>query len=178
VPPRAERLALDVTRSIADGQAQTVTPSGSGSSILPPFLDVRYQDVAGEVRRWLYMHPPSRASARLHVPPHAYFQAGLALDPQTWQTDVGDGVRFVLEADGPRGHTLLMDRRINPRANVTERRWVDVWVSLEALSGQDVTLTLRTDPVEDLNYDWAGWSNPRVVIWESARPDPGSPHPY
>ena len=174
----ARQLELDVAGAVAGGNAETATPSGSGSGPLPPFLDVRYQDVGGEVRRWLYMHPPSRAAAHLRVPPHAYLQAGLALDPRTWETPVGDGVRFVVEADGPGGRTVLMDRRLNPRANVDERRWVDVWVSLEALTGQEVTLTLRTDPVEDLNFDWAGWANPQIVTWQSARPNPGTPHPY
>ena len=134
--------------------------------------------VAGEQRRWLYMHPPSSAAVRLRVPAHAYFQAGLALDPETWSADQGDGVRFILEADTSQGRVSLFDQHVNPRADVGQQRWLDTWVSLAPLAGQDVRLILRTELVDDPAFNWAGWSNPQVEIWNEARPIPGTPHPW
>ena len=39
-------------------------------------------------------------------------------------------------------------------------------------------LLLRTDPAADTTFDWAGWANPQVVIWDSIRPNPGLPHKF
>jgi hypothetical protein len=131
-----------------------------------------------ETRRWLYMHPPSAVSVRLRVPHDAYFQAGLALDPQTWNSDTGDGVRFFLEAETADRRLTLLDRHVNPRARGEERAWNDVWVDLAALAGQETRLTLRTEPGADASYDWAGWSNPQVVVYRAARPQPGAEHKW
>lgn len=176
LPPAAARVAVDVAGLVARSQAQTFAPEGQGAGILPPYLDVRYLEVGREERRWLYMHPPSAVAVRLRVPEHAYFQAGLALDPQTWATPTGDGVRFIVQAEAPHGPVVLLDRHLNPRARQEERRWNDVWVSLAPLAGQDVRLILRTDPADDATFDWAGWANPQVVIWDAARPEPGEEH--
>jgi hypothetical protein len=168
---------LNIAAAVAQSQAATRTPGGAGKGVLPPFLDVRWMAIKGEERRWLYMHPPSEASVEVRVPRHAYFQAGLALDPETWATDVGDGVRFILEAeDGAGTRTTLMDRQVNPRARTEERDWVDVWVSLAPLADRRVRLILRTDPAQDLSFDWAGWAEPKIVTWDLARPDPRTPH--
>ena len=121
------------------------------------------------------MHPPSRVSFVVDIPPGAVFQAGLALDPRTWDQETGDGVRFVVEAQvehqsvSGASPSVLLDRRVNPRARTEERGWNDVTVDLADYAGKRVVLSLRTDPVEDLNYDWAGWGNPVVVVRRSAR---------
>jgi hypothetical protein len=124
------------------------------------------------------MHPPAEAAVRLRVPPDAYLQAGLALDPATWNTPTGDGVRFIVEAETPAGRQMLLDRPVNPRARTEEQTWLDVWVPLTSLAGQDVTLRLRTDAAADPTFDWAGWSNPQIVTYRSVRPDPGAEHKW
>jgi hypothetical protein len=176
-PAGTHRIVLDVANSVRAGAA-SATPTGPGRGLAPPFLDLRYLGIGGEQRRWLYMHPPSSATVTLRVPPHAYFQAGLGLDPQTWDTPVGDGVRFVVEARAGASPMTLLDRRVNPRARGEDRQWLDEWISLEAFAGQTIELTLRTDAVEEPSYDWAGWANPQVVIWDGIRPNPGIPHKY
>jgi len=174
----ASVVALDITALVSKSELETSAPSGSGRGLLPPYITSGYQLVAGENRRWLYMHPPASVVARLRVPERAYFQAGLAVDPQTWLADTGDGVRFILEADTVSGRVQLLNRHLNPRARTEERGWVDVWVSLASLAGQDVRITLRTDAVGDATFDWAGWSSPQVVIYNAARPNPGTPHKW
>src|SRR5207249_7577652 len=102
--------------------------------------------------QFLYLHPPSRASFVVDVPAGAVFQAGLALDPRTWDTETGDGVRFVVEAQEDRLSVsgapprVLLDRHVNPRARTEERGWNDVTVDLAEYAGRRVRLTLRTDP--------------------------------
>jgi hypothetical protein len=194
-PPDTHRVALDVAgalRNGADASALVAStpstsspvavissaPAGAGRGLAPPFLDLRYLRLGREERRWLYMHPPSSVAVSLRVPPHAYFQSGLGLDPQTWDTPVGDGVRFIVEADGPSGPVRLLDRHLNPRARTEERRWLDVWVSLEPFAGQSIRLTLRTDQADDPSFDWAGWANPQIVLWPGLRPNPGEAHKF
>jgi hypothetical protein len=151
---------------------------GAGVALFPPYLDRQYKWVRGDERRWLYMHPPAEVSLRVTVPPDAYFQAGLALDPPTWHEPVGDGVRFILEADTATGRVTLLDRHIHPRGRLEEQGWNDVWVPLVSLAGQEVTLRLRTDHVADPNFDWSGWSNPQIVTYSSPRPHPGAEHKW
>jgi len=186
LPDEARRIVFDVAGAVqaagsAGQRVEIRTPAGDGAGPVPPFVELRWLQIGTETRRWLYMHPPSQASFTLRIPAHAYFQAGLALDPQTWTQEYGDGVHFQLIAESPTGQgvkRVLLDRPVNPRARGEDRGWVDVWVSLEALAGQEVRLTLRTDPGQDFSYDWAGWANPQIVIWDAARPDPGAPHAW
>jgi hypothetical protein len=174
--PQTARVVLDIAGLVAESRAETRSPIGAGSGALPPFVDVGRMEIAGEERRWLYLHPPAEVAVRLRVPANAYLQAGLGLDPTTWLTPTGDGVRFIVEAETASARRRLLDRHVNPRARSEERLWLDEWVSLRELEGQEVRLILRTDPAQDPTFDWAGWANPQVVIWDGARPHPGTPH--
>jgi hypothetical protein len=125
------------------------------------------------------MHPPAQATVRLRVPSRqTVFQSGIALRPDAWTTPFGDGVRFIVEAragNGPR--EPLYSQRLNPRAFSDEHRWVEVRVELGRYAGQEIELTLRTDPVEDVRYDWAGWGNPMVIVDPGIRRPPNGPRP-
>jgi hypothetical protein len=169
---------LDVAGAVARAEAEARTPAAIGKGPFPPFVEVRSLTIGREVRRWLYMHPASEVAVRLRVPRNAYLQTGLALDPQTWTSEVGDGVRFVVEAEGDFGRKTLFDRHVHPRARAEDRGWIDVWIELEPVTGHDVRLVLRTDSVQDPSFDWAGWANPQIVIWDAARPDPGTRHQW
>jgi hypothetical protein len=189
--PAESRVVVDIAESISTNSSGTAapssqrpppvqvrTPAGVTNGTALPFVNVNYAHIAGDERRWLYMHPPSEVAVQLRVPADAYFQAGLGLAPEIWHADTGDGVRFVLLAETATGSVTLLDRHVNPRAAPADRRWLDTWVSLEAVAGQDVRLILRTDPVGDMSYDWAGWANPQVVVWHGGRPHPGSALPW
>jgi hypothetical protein len=180
VPADSVRVAADIAGAVSLGRAETAAPDRTGTGALDPYLAVRSLVNAGEERRWLYMHPPASAAIRLRVPARAYFQAGLALDPKVWAPTVsyGDGARFIVEAEGPGGRQLLFERHVNPRARVEDREWIDVWVDLDHLAGQDVRIVLRTDAVDDPNFNWAGWANPQIVVWSGAREQPGSRHQW
>ena len=171
-----DKISLDINEAVSDRQGVTSSPAGSSPGIFPPFVDLRSETIGGDTRPFLFMHPPSDVTVTLEVPPNAYLQAGLACLVETWETDYGDGVRFRAEVSGPSGMRTILDRRVNPRARREDRRWIDVWADLGSTAGETVRLTLRTDPAEDLSYDWCGWANPQVVTWDSPRPDPGTSH--
>ena len=186
--PATERVVLDVVEAVRRGDASLGSPSGARLG-LDAFLDIGWLDVrppsgrpvqVGTGRRWLYMHPPGRVSVRLTPPQGAVFQAGLALRPDSWETPEGDGVHFVVEVvpvDGPGGMRTLLFQRINPRAFVDERRWVDIRADLGEWAGRPIDLTLRTDPVDSVAYDWAGWGNPVVVVPVGVLRPPNGPQP-
>ena len=186
--PERERIVTDVIGSMRSGAAVMSSPTGSA---LGPgaFLDTGWLTVrpppgrpvqVGLTRQWLYMHPPGRVTVRLTPPEGAVFQAGLALRPDSWETPEGDGVHFVVEVvpvDGPGGMRTLLFQRINPRAFVDERRWVDIRADLGEWAGRPIDLTLRTDPVDSVAYDWAGWGNPVVVVPVGVLRPPNGPQP-
>ena len=186
--PERERIVTDVIGSMRSGTAVMNSPTGPA---LGPgaFLDTGWLTVrpppgrpvqVGLTRQWLYMHPPGRVTVRLTPPEGAVFQAGLALRPDSWETPEGDGVHFVVEVvpvDDPGGMRTLLFQRINPRAFVDERRWVDIRADLGEWAGRPIDLTLRTDPVDSVAYDWAGWGNPMVVVPVGVLRPPNGPQP-
>ncbi|MEN9615828.1 MAG: hypothetical protein RL022_1250 [Chloroflexota bacterium] len=174
--PATAALVTRIIPEVAQNRVVSRTPGGQGTGPMPPFLEIRRPAILGATRPFLFMHPPSDVTVTLEVPPNAYLQAGLACLVETWETDYGDGVRFRAEVSGPSGTRTILDRRVNPRARREDRRWIDVWADLGSTAGETVRLTLRTDPAEDLSYDWCGWANPQVVRWDSPRPDPGTSH--
>jgi hypothetical protein len=174
--PATERVVLDVVEAVRRGDASLQSPSGAR---LGPdaFLDAGWLDVrpppgrpiqVGTGRRWLYMHPPSRAAVRVRVPAGgAVLQSGIAIRPDAWEVPEGDGVHFIVEVtpmDGTGGVRTALFQRVNARANLDERRWVEVRADLGEWAGREVDLVLRTEPVDTVAYDWAGWGNPLVVV--------------
>jgi hypothetical protein len=70
----------------------------------------------------------------------------------------------------------VLDEQVNPRARTEQRLWLDRWVDLSTFGGRHVTLTLRTDPANTVDYDWAGWADPIVFVLADAR-RPGGENP-
>ena len=190
--PKATKNAIvtDVAAVVRAGNARITSPTGA---VLGPdkFIDVRWVLVGdleaarpnvvefphgGRLRQWLFMHPASRVTFDATVQDDAtFFTAGMALRPEAWYTDYGDGVRFAVDIATAGSRPIeVYGQRLNPRANTEERRWVEVRLPLASYLGQSIEITLRTDPVEDVRNDWAGWGNPMVVVDHSLlRPENG-----
>ena len=60
---------------------------------------------------------------------------------------------------------IVFSKYIDPKHNVSERRWNDFEVDLSDYRGSHVTLTLATSPGPrgDANWDWAWWGEPMIV---------------
>ncbi len=143
------------------------SPAGTG---LGPYVNVRTMHIGGQARRWLYMHPPSQARVELDVPPGAVFQAGIGIDPAAWDLPGGDGVRFLVEVTDSTGAThTVTDEVLLPQTRPTDRSWRFTEADLGRFAGQHVTLTLRTESRATLEFDWAGWADPRVYVDRSIR---------
>ena len=186
LPPRSvpgtspNLIVANVADLVRSGRTRISSPTGADLGA-DKFVDVRWllvgplvgsrPDVVefphgGRQRQWLFMHPSSRVAFDVTVPEaQTFFTAGMALRPEAWYTDFGDGVRFAVDvAVGGATPSEVYAIRLNPRANLDEQRWVEVRVPLASYVGRQIEITLRTDPVDDVRNDWAGWGNPMVVI--------------
>lgn len=125
-----------------------------------------------DTRLVLYEHPPEGGKQeiiyRVTVPPDGALRFAIALAPETWSPEKGDGVNFQvylakLEA-APSGQ-FIFDRYLNPKFNPSDRRWRNFLVNLSPWAGQAVNLSLITEsgPTGDWAFDWAGWSDLQIV---------------
>jgi len=197
LPPRSvpgtspNLIVADVADLVRSGRTRISSPTGADLGA-DKFVDVRWllvgplvgsrPDVVefphgGRQRQWLFMHPSSRIAFDVTVPEvQTFFTAGMALRPEAWYTDFGDGVRFAVDvAVGGATPSEVYGIRLNPRAFPDERRWVEVRVPLASYAGRQIEITLRTDPVDDVRNDWAGWGNPLVVIDRTLLRPPNGP---
>jgi hypothetical protein len=88
------------------------------------------------------------------------------MDPSVYEgpkPSCGAGVEFRLEARDDAGRiALLLDRYIDPKHNLAERRWVEESVDLTPYLGRHIELLFTTTPgpAGDTCMDWAGWGDP------------------
>lgn len=133
--------------------------------------------IAGQddVRIVLYEHPPESGKVeiiyRVTVPDAGALRFAIALSPEVWSPERGDGASFqiyVAEPDAPQDGQFVFVRYINPKHNPSDRRWRNFLVDLSPWAWRTVNLSLITEggPASDWAYDWAGWAEPQVVSVE------------
>jgi hypothetical protein len=167
------RTGIVVDLLSAAGAGRDVRIGAPDGDRLGQFVAVSEMTLGGQRRPWLYMHPPSEVQVQLDVPPRAVFQAGLGLDPRSWNQPDADGVRFVLEVVDAAGRRApLLDQVLQPQVRPEDRGWRFALVDLGAYAGQRVTLSLRTEGRDTPLFDWAGWGTPLVFVDRSGRYPP------
>jgi hypothetical protein len=126
----------------------------------------------GDQRQVLYQHPPESGKQEViygvTVPTAGALRFAIALSPDVWSPQNGDGVRFevyVANIDTPQEGQLVFSRYINPKYNITDRRWRNFLVDLSPWDGQEVHLSLLTNAGKagDWSFDWAGWAEPQLI---------------
>ena len=130
-------------------------------------------NIAGQGRDVLFAHPPTKRLQWVIVVPRSktILVFSPAIDPAVWDTRCGDGVEFTVELLDESGSIrTLYDRYIDPKHNLTERRWLDERLNLSRYRGKQVTLLFSTSggPRGDTACDWAGWAGLRFT---TAAPD-------
>ncbi|MGH7799254.1 MAG: hypothetical protein ACREOW_01320 [Thermodesulfobacteriota bacterium] len=129
------------------------------------YVAVNYLGINNDIRLVLYEHPPSQITYKLTLPEKAHLTFGLGLNPRSWGPDKGDGVLFeVLVKDGGEERKLF-SKYIDPKNNIEDRKWHDEMVDLSVYGGKEINLSFVTTPGPNNNtdYDWAGWSNPKLI---------------
>lgn len=124
----------------------------------------------------LLEHPPEEGQEKIvyqvQVPPEGALRFSLALAPEVWIPDKGDGVTFsvYVEQPGQEKGDFIFVRYLNPKNDITDRKWRNFLVNLASYAGQTVELSFITEPGPRGNnaYDWAGWANPQIVVVRSS----------
>jgi 4-amino-4-deoxy-L-arabinose transferase-like glycosyltransferase len=144
-------------------QAQKQPPDDQAqrTSLIQPY---RFT-IGDDTRVVLAMQPPSAITYTLMLPERALLRTSIALNPQVWRPDKGDGVEFVVWIEAADGRHELLRRYIDPKSRPEDRRWNDLSIDLGAYGGQSVRLTLLAlpGPAGDGRYDWTGWGQPMIV---------------
>lgn len=118
----------------------------------------------------LFQHPPSQIRYTLTLPATGSLKFSVALAPEVWLLDKGDGVQFEVDLDtseqmrDPRRYQLYT-AYVDPKNTRGQRRWSSQVIDMSPWAGQTVTISFATGcgPKDDCEYDWAGWGEPRIV---------------
>ena len=104
------------------------------------------------------------------VPENGALRFSIALSPEVWSPEQGDGVNFQVYVASTNQPTkeLAFQRYLNPKDNINDRRWRNFLLDLSPWAGETVYLGLSADPgpADDWGFDWAGWAEPQIVSVE------------
>jgi GT2 family glycosyltransferase/SAM-dependent methyltransferase len=145
---------------------ETNLPNPREATYWIPGLQVAHQALES-----LFMHPTTRVTHRLHLPPRATFRAYATLLPEAWGRNPS-GVEFaVTVTPGGGGHVRTRNWLIHPTGFPRHRRWVELTLSLEQFANQDVEFVLSTaiPPGGSPASAWAAWGDPAILSRRSAR---------
>jgi tetratricopeptide (TPR) repeat protein len=172
---------------LAGRQTENSLFDHSGRALDSALVDRTVWYIDRRPQRTLFQHPPSRIDYRVRIPRDAKFVSSLALSPETWQPERGDGVQFEVYVSDRGVEERVFSQYIDPKNVRSDRRWHDLELDLAPWAGRTVVLGLVTTsgPMGDDHYDWAGWGEPRIVQpvyyafmeqFERAEADAGPPN--
>jgi hypothetical protein len=139
-------------------------PEATVRTDLADRVGIRSFEIGRERRMVLYVHPPSEVRYSLTPQPGASLSFGIALSPDTWSPEKGDGVTFEIRAEADGMSSTLFSRYIDPKHEPGDRRWHDVRVDLSAYASHPITIIFATTggPHGNTDFDWAGFSDPTL----------------
>lgn len=130
-----------------------------------PFVDVLAQPIGS-------LSAPRPLRIRFRVPAeHPFFATAIGMNPDRWLGPPTGPLTFRIsrEAFDGRAETLF-ERSIDPRSEVSERRWIPVSIDLSKDAGEPITLILSIQAREALeDVDLAGWAAPTLAAPSAAR---------
>lgn len=105
---------------------------------------------------------------QIKVPEAGALRFGIAMEPEVWTPEKGDGASFQIFIAGTESQVdgqFVFLRYLNPKLNPNDRRWRNYYLDLTPWVGQTINLSLLTEPGPRGNwdFDWAGWSDLQVV---------------
>ena len=123
--------------------------------------------INNQKRPVLFEHPNAEVLfPDVMIPKNSVLQVGIAIHPAVWEKS-GDGVTFEITAvDEKSNRVLIFSRYIDPKNIAEDRKWMDTDVALDDFAGQKVSFVFTTGygPRGNGEYDWAGWSSPRIRL--------------
>jgi hypothetical protein len=117
-------------------------------------------------RKVIYLHPNSKITFKdIAIRNNSSLGFGIGINQLAWNKK-GDGVLFKVIATSKGRKSLIFSKYINPKAKLADRKWHDFTIDLEPFSKQEISITLETEggPENNIYFDWAGWSNPQIIL--------------
>jgi len=151
-----EMVYYDFASGLLSSEAGIETPQTS-------YVGVGQMALGIDVRPVLRMHPPATIWYTIPVPPEARLLFSVALDPEVWHPDRGDGVLFSVHVVADGVDETVFSREVDPKNRPEDRRWQDVEIDMTPYAGRTVTILFATHPLETNDWDWAGWGTPVLV---------------
>ncbi len=182
---KQQDIALALERSIISIESQTPPNALLDLSSQPEYLvsdllsenwvvekgDAEYIHtdiftISNVPRKILFEHPVSTARFDLSLTRSAHLKFSIGVSPEVWDSAKGDGVQFNVTLETQGSVYVLLDQYIDPKNVPADRRWFDYDLDLSRWEGQEVKLRFMTGPGPNgnLDFDWAGWGNPRITI--------------
>jgi hypothetical protein len=140
------------------------------ASVFPPSISRAIFTINSQSQEVVTATPPSEITWPLIFPSNntIKLRTGLAMNPAMWdQQPLSDGVTFNIFVDTTDNRSeLLLTRSVDPNHHQADRAWLPIEVDLSEYAGKVIVLRLETTagPIEDYNYDWAGWVVPEVTV--------------
>lgn len=139
---------------------------------LPPsYVAADVFNIGGDLRSTLLEHPvgDKTASTQIIFPEFAIkknsvLKFGIAIRPDCWGPEKGDGVHFAIYAKTEKGRDKIFGKHIDPKKNAADRKWFDYQLPLDQYSGQKIRLVFETNAGENNAFDHSGWSAPTIVV--------------
>jgi hypothetical protein len=146
----------------------------------PGYCTISSFIIDNKQREVLFQHPVppphlnELAFENISIDPGSKLAFGIALDPVSWSPGKGDGVEFILDISCEGQRKRFFNKYIDPKNNPQDRHWHDFLIDLHEFANNKITVILQTKPGphDDINSDWAGWSDLRIQSAESTRQEP------
>lgn len=131
----------------------------------PPLVTFIYGSINNTTKLVQFQHPTSMIEHNAYISPNAKLRFSIALDPEVWSSEKGDGVLFEVYIVKNEKEKKVFSRYIDPKNNFTERKWNDFEIDLSPYSNDNLTILFVTSggPKNDTMYDWAWWGEPKLV---------------
>ena len=125
--------------------------------------------IQGEGKTSFYVPPINGkifVNFNVTIPINSSLAFSIGLDERNWSPDKGDGVLFEIYINDTKGDYIIFSKYIDPKNNVSDRKWHDFEILLNNYAGKNVTLSFVTSPGPKNNcaYDWAYWGEPRIIV--------------
>jgi hypothetical protein len=159
---RGESVAVDLVAQFPTAEKRAAGP-------LEVVFQAGEQQVAGERKSGIFMHPTSRLIYKgVLIPEDARLRAWIGVKDDAWDKP-GDGVLFRFGVSDGRDYEELFNQHVDPANNSGDRKWIPVDVDLSAYSGRQVDLIFNTNTSppnrgDNSAYDFAVWGTPQLVV--------------
>jgi hypothetical protein len=163
----AERREAPASILLLDRYAQAEKRSNLSLDEAFALVDVT---IGGEERAAIFMHPTSRLIfSGIDLPHDAWLRTWIALRPEVWERETGDGALFRFGIADGRTYDDLVREYVDPRNQPGDRRWIPVEVDLSPYGGLVVDLIFNTESTvpggtDEPTNDWAVWGAPEIVV--------------